>query len=149
MRVLAVAVVVVACAYDDPALDGPFKCDDAHPCPEGQQCLSNVCSGGGGTSADGVKCGSVTCGADMQCCAGPVASPVCQPANASCSAGATAECDGVEDCATGDVCCGTSNTACGAPGCGNRACQSSDDCSGVGTGSCCFDITYLPWGFCC
>jgi hypothetical protein len=48
-----------------------------------------------------------------------------------------------------EVCCGTTNTTCGAPGCGNRACQSTDDCMGIGTGACCFDITYLPWGFCC
>ncbi len=82
----------------------------------------------GGTSADGgvvvvdastadgstgrIDCGMMTCdAATEECCVMGVGSGMvttsCIPMGGTCMGGGTAACDGPEDCASGDVCCGT------------------------------------------
>lgn len=139
-----------ACFYSAPDYSGTaFKCDDQHPCLDGQQCIAGVCHGTGvGSNADGVKCGgSLVCPVGMACCADPIAAPKCIPATGSCIY-FSASCDGIEDCATGQVCCmAGQSAACGSPSCPVVLCTDASDCPSAAP-ACCFPSANLPWGEC-
>ncbi len=131
-----------------------FKCDGEHPCPDGQQCVNSVCSGGGSnmvdaaTSGNGVACGTATCGASQKCCADFVSGPICIALSASCT-GFAATCDGKEDC-PGATCCetGTITIGCISTCPGSVICRESTDCPAVAP-ICCPSIgTMEPWGRC-
>ncbi|HVK89627.1 MAG TPA: hypothetical protein VM513_36140 [Kofleriaceae bacterium] len=147
MRTIVItAVLLGACAFEDPSFDGTsFTCDDAHPCPSPQQCLGGTCRTIAST-ADGVKCGTAgQCAPGETCCASAVAEPTCLPAGQDCS-GNAATCDGAEDCGIGEQCCDNSEPRCDAAGCSPPVCSSDEDCSGTRP-NCCF-LTPSPWGIC-
>ncbi|MGE5186256.1 MAG: hypothetical protein ACM31C_29580 [Acidobacteriota bacterium] len=150
MRLVALALVMVACSFGDPSYDGTaFQCDDAHACPPGQTCVAGRCSAGGSNGSalgDGIKCAAAgTCAAGSACCNDAISGPRCIAAGDTCN-GEAATCDGVADCATGQRCCTTQSPACGASTCSDAVCTTGADCPLVEP-FCCF-ITGLPWGRC-
>jgi len=148
-RALLAAVVIVAaaagCRYDDPDLTGVhFTCDATHGCPDGEQCVGGVCSGGGG--GDGVACNGTQCMPGDQCCVDFVNAPRCIGAAESCP-GMGAVCDGIEDCPGGRCCDDGGGPACGAAACDTAICVTGEDCPGSAPNCCVIDPT-LPWGQC-
>jgi hypothetical protein len=77
------------------------------------------------TSFEGVYCGAMVCKAPTaECCAGQT-TVVCQ-SNAIPCAGRAFDCDGPEDCMSGERCCGSLNgSACGGNG-GGGGCSNGD-----------------------
>ena len=148
----AVVLVLLVACYGAPDYAGTmFKCDDQHPCPEGQACIAGVCGGSVGSGFDGVKCGAGgVCTGGQVCCAAVALGPFhCIPANGSCLGGMIGTCDGVEDCAAGQRCCmdGNDNTACGPDTCPNAACTDSSDCP-TNKPTCMPIPSVQPWGIC-
>lgn len=157
LQLLTALAVLLAGCYQDPDYAGTrFRCDTAHACPDGQECVAGVCSGAvhGGTDV-GVLCGTTVCSADQQCCADFINGPRCTAQSAQCN-GISATCDGIEDCA-GKACCeGASalSIACGTattcPIAQIEVCRDATDCTDPDTPACCLDATTPnePWGRC-
>ncbi len=154
------ATLVVACGYDAPDYgDAHFRCDVAHPCPAGQECVADLCQPPG-TATDaasdaididglfgGIACGTATCTLDQECCADVVGGIHCQNPGAVC-AGISTRCDGPEDCGGGECCLTAGAGECTAIGtCGTAiACHDTNDCGG-GSSTCCA-ILNTAWRGC-
>jgi hypothetical protein len=104
-----------------------FRCDAEHACPAGQVCTHERCRRGVPAGIYGVVCGAQTCDLTQQCCFYDEGGPRCIAAGDVCPDKA-ALCDGVEDCQSGDRCCGDSTMlACDAR-CDTYVCREDDDC---------------------
>ncbi len=87
-------------------------------------------------AAVGLPCGTDTCEANEECCAGPGGSECV--ATGTC-ANTTFSCDGDEDCDGGEICCptGGGGTECLANDtCPTPQCETNDDCEAP-TPNCC------------
>ncbi len=158
MRYAWLVLLAIGC-YEAPDYAGThFKCDDNHGCPDGQQCVAGVCGGNGSgsnmpdaaTSSAGVICGASVCTGGQKCCADFLSGPHCIAAGASCTAGISATCDGVEDC-SGGACCanGSVTVECQTTCSGQTICRDAADCVNSGASMCCPSIgTMEPWGKC-
>ena len=133
--VLAIALVGAGCFnYEPPEYDlYAFKCDDAHACPDGQMCLGNLCQYVG-PDRDGVRCGTVQCPKEQQCCFDSITT-FCLATHERCDGGYGSEsalCDNAEDCPMGTACCYTAGTnACTPNICEDRVCLDESDCGGA------------------
>jgi hypothetical protein len=117
----------------DAAPDGP---DAALGAPDAA--LGGPDGGGGGLdaapgTADGVRCGDMTCTPGLACClreVGPTVVPMCQDMTAACQPGLLYRCDGPEDCEGGDCCETTTGSSCVPAGTcpDRRLCNSPGDC---------------------
>lgn len=152
MRYAWLVLLAVGC-YEAPDYSGTrFKCDDAHPCPNGQACVNGVCGGTVEVDAPaselGVECGGTTCGADQKCCADLFGTPSCIALGAVC-AGVAATCDGIEDCG-GNPCCELGGVVSCATSCAsNIICRQDEDCTNPSLPRCCIvQGTGEPWGRC-
>lgn len=95
------------------------------------------------TSFAGVYCGTMIClKPTSECCAGQT-TVICQTPASACT-GRPFDCDGPEDCMSGERCCGSTNgSMCG--GSGGSGCSNGDvplchtvaDCAGDGYVACC------------
>lgn len=154
---LAVAAIATigACGYEAPDYgDTHFRCDDAHPCPQGQVCVDNLCQAPGGdldapTGSDGtdaanvgITCDTETCTLDQSCCIDVVGGRRCQAPGAFCT-GLSTRCDGPEDCPGGECCFTAAQGICTATGTcsGSTACHDTPDCTGAGESCCAIPAT--------
>mgnify|MGYP000726993919 CR=1 FL=1 len=169
-RWLAVLALVGAGCYQDPDYGGTqFRCDPAHACPAGQQCVAGLCTradapvdapgavvdGPPSGLPDGVACGGVVCPSTQWCCAPFMGLPRCVTATAACD-GVAAACDGVEDCG-GQACCedvvgevASCTTARTCSVAREQLCRSDADCTDPGAARCCLGagVPPAPWGLC-
>jgi hypothetical protein len=154
VRYAWIVMLVIGCYAAPDYSDTHFKCDSAHACPSGQQCVSGRCSGGNmadaSQSSAGVLCGTTTCGAAQKCCADFVSGIACVALSVQCN-GYAATCDGAEDC--GNMkCCETGSLviACSATCTGQQlVCRDNADCTTAGQPNCCPSVgTMEPWGRC-
>lgn len=136
---------VVACAPD--YAQTSFLCRSGERCPDGQSCVGGRCKRGG-ELGDGVKCGARSCLATEQCCIDATNPPRCVAGGETCP-GASAMCDGLEDCAAGDQCCDGDRDAfvtCHAS-CDTPVCQDDADCP-ASEPRCCRLRPLVTWGTC-
>jgi hypothetical protein len=139
---LWIVTLLASCAPDYG--HSAFRCDAAHGCPAGQDCLAGRCRRGAPTG-DGVGCGGETCDATQQCCVDLFNGAHCRAAGEVCP-GTAALCDGREDCQAGDRCCADGDTVFCDASCGHEACLDAADCPATAP-NCCFDRD-TPWGTC-
>lgn len=123
-----------ACFYDELRLEGvKFRCDATHGCPMDQKCIDGFC-GDAQIGEVGVVCGDAFCAGSL-CCDDAINAPRCVAAG-PCSQ--LYECDGTEDCDTGERCCANgADTDCQVPACsGQQVCSTSAQCP-TATPNCC------------
>jgi hypothetical protein len=161
LALVVACAALAACGYDAPDYsDARFRCDQSHPCPSGQTCISGLCEGVGGdgdaatTDAagpdgmySGINCGSSICTLDQQCCADVVGGTRCAAPGAFC-AGISTRCDGPEDCPGQECCLSAGSGTCTPIGtCSTSlACHVAADC-GAGGDECC-PILETSWNGC-
>ncbi len=131
-----------ACAPD---LDGTaFKCDPDHACPDDQSCISGRCRR---VAPMAIGCDTETCLPDEQCCVDIANGNRCIGATEVCP-GATALCDGIDDCDDSELCCnGKETTACARTCESDKvACATDADCPSDAIHCC--PQPLVPWGEC-
>lgn len=109
-----------ACFYDEPRFDlTKFRCDPG-ACPSDQKCVDHFC-GDPQVGEIGVVCGDTFCAGTL--CCNDVVNPARCVASGPCPQ--LFECDGAEDCDSGERCCANG----GDTDCQTAACSSQQVCS--------------------
>jgi hypothetical protein len=111
---LAVAFALAGClSIDDaqaPGRDASVSGSDAGP-DSAPDALTDASDDGDSGSGESVSCGSSVCPLPAQFCCQyldtATHAPTCQAPSEACTSGTYLSCDGPEDCAGGEVCCGT------------------------------------------